>query len=144
MYQDLGSQMGKANAEVWLGGVRQATGDLPGANRLFQAAIDTFRRIGSRGSEAWELNRYAAVISATGDLTRAEKLHLEALRLARETGQSDDEAHALEGSGECHLRRGETEAGAAHLKQALDIFRRFATQPDAGRVQARLARLARA
>jgi DNA-binding SARP family transcriptional activator/tetratricopeptide (TPR) repeat protein len=141
IYQDLGNQMGQANAQVWLGSVRHSTGDLPGAGQLLQAAIDTFRRIGSRGSEAWALNRYAAVISATGDLTRAENLYLEALSLARETRQSDDEAHALEGSGECHLRRGETEADAAHLKQALEIFQRLAMQPDAERVQARLARL---
>jgi len=139
IYQDLGNQMGQANAQVWLGSMWQASGDLPGAAQLLQAAIDTFRRIGSRGSEAWALNRYAAVISATGDLTRAENLYLEALRLARETGQSDDEAHALEGSGECHLRHGETKAGAALLNQALEIFQRLAMQPDADRVQIRLA-----
>jgi tetratricopeptide (TPR) repeat protein len=141
IYQDLGNQLGQANAKVWLGSVRQATGDLPGARQLLQAAIDTFRHIGSRGSEAWALNRYAAVISATGDPTHAEDLYREALRLARETGQSDDEAHALEGSGECHLRRGETRAGAAHLKQALEIFQHLAMQPDADRIQARLASL---
>ena len=139
IYQDLGNRLGQANAQVWLGSVRQSTGDLPGAGQLLQAAIDTFRRIGSRGSEAWALNRYAAVISATGDLTHAEDLYLDALRLARETGQSDDEAHALEGSGECHLGRGETAAGVAYLKQAIEIFQRLAMQPDADRIQARLA-----
>jgi DNA-binding SARP family transcriptional activator len=139
IYQDLGNRLGQANAQVLLGSLRQSTGDLPGAGQLLQAAIDTFRRIGSRGSEAWALNRYAAVISATGDLTHAEDLYLEALRLARETGQSDDEAHALEGSGECHWRRGETKAGVSYLKQALEIFQRLAMQPDADRIQARLA-----
>jgi len=139
IYQDLGNGLGQANAQVLLGSVRQSTGDLPGAAQLLQAALDTFRRIGSRGGEAWALHRYAAVISATGDLARAENLYLEALRLARETRQFDDEAHALEGSGECRLRRGQTQAGVAHLKQALEIFQRMAMQPDADRVQARLA-----
>jgi hypothetical protein len=73
---------------------------------------------------------------------RAENLYLRALRLARETGQSDDEAHALEGSGECYLHRDETKAGVAHLKQALEIFQRLAMQPDADRIQARLASIA--
>ncbi len=87
----------------------------------------------------WVSRRNAsAVISATGDLTHAEDLYLEALRLARETGQSDDEAHALKGSGECHLRRCETAAGVAYLKQAVEIFQRLAIQPDADRIQARL------
>ncbi|HWG12353.1 MAG TPA: BTAD domain-containing putative transcriptional regulator [Streptosporangiaceae bacterium] len=139
IFQDLGNRMGQANAQVWLGSVRQATGDLAGASQLLEAAMDTFRRIGSRGSEAWALNRYAAVISATGDPARAEALYLEALRLARETRQLDDEAFALEGSGEHLLRRADTEAGVAHLQQALEIFQRMAMQPDADRVQTRLA-----
>jgi len=141
IYEALGNRVGQANAQVWLGSVRQSTGDLRAAGRLLQAAIDTFRRIGSRGSEAWALNRYAAVTSAAGDFTRAEELHLEALHLARETRQSDDEAYALEGRGECRLQRGDTEVGATHLKQALQIFQRLAMQPDADRVQARLARI---
>jgi DNA-binding SARP family transcriptional activator/tetratricopeptide (TPR) repeat protein len=141
IFQDLGNRLGQANAQVWLGSVRQGTGDLAGASQLLEAAIDTFRRIGSRGSEAWALNRYAAVISATGDPARAEALYLEALRLARETGQLDDEAFALEGAGEHLLRRTDTETGVARLQQALEIFQRMAMQPDADRVQARLAHI---
>jgi DNA-binding SARP family transcriptional activator len=141
IYQDLGNRMGQANAQVWLGSLRQSTGDLAGARQLLQAAIDTFGDIGSHGSESWALNRYAAVIRATGDLRHAENLYLKALRLARETGQTDDEAHALEGSGECRLRRDETKAGIAHLKQARKIFQCLAMQPDADRIQARLASL---
>jgi tetratricopeptide (TPR) repeat protein len=100
-------------------------------------------RIGSRGSTAWALNRYAALISESGDPGHAEALYLEALRLARETGQADDEAHALEGSGECQLSRGQTEPGAAHLRQALEIFQRMAMRPDADRVRARLTDVVR-
>ena len=81
------------------------------------------------------------MIGASGDHAHAEALYLEALRLARETGQSDDEAHALEGSGECQLRHGEIKAGSALLNQALEIFQRVAMQPDADRVQVRLASL---
>jgi tetratricopeptide (TPR) repeat protein len=141
IYQDLGDRLGQANAQACLGSVRQSTGDLPGASQLIQAAIDTFRLIGSHGSEAWALNRYAAVTSATGDHAQAERLYREGLRLARETGQSDDEAHALEGSGECQLRRGRTKASAARLNQAREIFRRLAMRPDADRIQARPASL---
>lgn len=138
IYQERGNQMGQANAQVWLGTLRQTTGDLPEAVRLLEAAMDLFRRIGSRGSAAWALNRYAAAIAASGDSARAEALYLEALGLAQETRRLDDEAHALEGSAECQLRRGETEPAVAHLKQALDIFQRMALHPDAERVESRL------
>jgi tetratricopeptide (TPR) repeat protein len=141
IYQEQRNQMGQANAQVWLGSLRQTTGDLPGAVRLLQAAMDLFGRIGSRGSAGWALNRYAAVIAASGDSAQAEALYLEALRLARETRRLDDEAHALEGSAECQLRRGETEPAVTQLKQALDIFQRMALHPDAERVESRLAGL---
>jgi DNA-binding SARP family transcriptional activator len=141
MFQDLGNQQGQANAQAWLASVRHATGDPAGATQLLEAAMDTFRRIGSRGSEAWALNRYAAVIGATGDPTTAEALYLEALHMARETHQLDDEAFALEGSGDHLLRRSDTKAGITHLQQALEIFQRMAMQPDADRVQTRLARI---
>ena len=103
--------------------------------------MDTFRRIGSRGSEAWALNRYAAVISVSGDPARAQALYLEALRLTRETCQLDDEAIALEGSAECQLRCSETETAVRHLRQAQEIFQRMAMHTDAKRVQTRLANL---
>lgn len=102
---------GQANALVWLGGVRLSADDLPGAAQLLQAALNAFRRIGSRGAEAWALNRYAAVISAAGDHAQAGDLYRDALRLARETHQLDDEALALEGIGECQLRRAGASAG---------------------------------
>jgi hypothetical protein len=47
----------------------------------------------------------------------------------------------VEGSGECHLRHGETKAGAAHLNQALEIFQRLAMPAGVDRVQMRLASL---
>jgi tetratricopeptide (TPR) repeat protein len=143
IFRTLGNRMGQANAQVWLSGVRQSTGDLPGAAQLLEAAMDTFRSIGSRGSTAWALNHYAALISESGYPARAEALHLEALGLARETGQADDEAHALEGIGECELSHGQTEPGVAHLRQALGIFLRMAMRPDADRVRARLTAVVR-
>ena len=81
------------------------------------------------------------MISASGDPTRAEALYLEALSLARETGRSDDEAYALEGSGECQLLRGGTRAAVTQLGQALAIFQRLAMHPDSDRLQIRLAGL---
>jgi tetratricopeptide (TPR) repeat protein len=138
LYRDVGNQLGQGSALALLGRVRFSVGDSPGAVRHLEAAVDLFRRIGARGNEAWALNHYAAVIIATGDHARAQAIYQDALQLARETGQPDDEALALEGIGECHRHAGDTEAGIAHLNQALEIFRRLTMEPDADRVQARL------
>jgi tetratricopeptide (TPR) repeat protein len=135
----LGEPLGQGQVLGYLGQVRLAEGDYPGAARHLEAAIDLYRRIGSRGGEAWALNHYAAVITATGDHARAGDLHQRALDLARQTHQPDDEALALEGIGECHLRAGDAEAGASHLRQALEIFQRLAMTLDADRVRTRLA-----
>ncbi len=138
LYRDVGEQMGQGNALALLGRVRLLVGDHPGAAHHLEAAVDLFRRIGARGNEAWALNHYAAVITATGDQAHAQAIYAGALHLARETRQPDEEAFALEGIGECRLQAGDTEAGVAHLNQALEIFQRLTMKPDADRVQARL------
>ena len=141
LYLNLGHQLGQGNTLTFLGQVRLAAGDLPDAARHLQAAMDLFRNIGALGNQAWALNHYAAVITATGDLTHARTLYRDALRLAREAHHPDDEARALEGTGECHLRSGDIQAGVAHLKQALDIYQRLAMKPDTDRVCTHLAQL---
>jgi DNA-binding SARP family transcriptional activator/tetratricopeptide (TPR) repeat protein len=141
LYLNLGHQLGQGNTLTFLGQVRLSAGDYPGAARHLEAAVDLFRRIGASGNQAWALNHYAAVIMAAGDLARAGTLYQDALRLAREAHHPDDEGRALEGIGECHLRSGDVEAGAAHLTQARDIYQRLAMKPDADRVRACLAQL---
>jgi DNA-binding SARP family transcriptional activator/tetratricopeptide (TPR) repeat protein len=144
LFRQLGEQVGQASALGLLGQVRLSLGDFPGAARDLKEAIDLSRRIGARGNEAWAMNHYAAVFIGSGDFTRARALYQGALRLARQTCQLDDEALALEGIGECYLRTADTQSGIAYLKQALDIFRRLAINPDANRVDTRLTELSAA
>lgn len=54
--------------------------------------------------------------------------------IAREIGMPLEEAHALEGIGRSHLKDGSRRPAAAHLRQALRIYRRIGS-PDAQRVQ---------
>jgi tetratricopeptide (TPR) repeat protein len=144
LFRQLGEQVGQASALGLLGQVRLSLGDFPGAARDLKEAIDLSRRIGARGNEAWAMNHYAAVFIGSGDFTRARALYQGALHLARQTCQLDDEALALEGIGECYLRTADTQSGIAYLKQALDIFRRLAMNPDANRVDTRLTELSAA
>ena len=81
------------------------------------------------------------MLAAAGELDRALSVYREALRLTREVNQPDDEAHALEGIGECLPRVGDADQGTGHLHQALEIFQRLGMQPDTERIHARLTRL---
>jgi DNA-binding SARP family transcriptional activator len=140
-FRELDAPLGQGMALTLLGETRRAAGDLPIAISDLQEALDLFRRLGAVGSQGWVLNFYAAAIASAGDNARALGLRRQALRMARLSHQPDDEALALEGIGECHLRAGHTAAGVLRLERALSIFRRLRMQPDVSRVQARLATL---
>jgi DNA-binding SARP family transcriptional activator/tetratricopeptide (TPR) repeat protein len=141
LYRELGHGIGAAAVLFLFGRARRRGGDLAGAARDLEAALQSFRETGSRGNEACALNQYAAVFEDAGDPARALAVYRDALQLCREVKQPDDEAAALEGIGGCLVRDGDTFDGAAHLHQALDIFKRLGMQPDAERVATRLAEL---
>jgi tetratricopeptide (TPR) repeat protein len=100
--------------------------------------MELFRAIGMRDCEAVALNYYAATLAATGRRTRALALYEQALAVHRELNKPDDEAVSLEGIAEHHLATGDPGQGIPHLNQALDIYKRLGTAPDARRVQRRL------
>jgi hypothetical protein len=70
---------------------------------------------------------------------RALELYQQALAMNRELGKPDDEAIALEGSGECLLAQGRTAEGTARLRQALDLYQRLGMRADTERLTTHLA-----
>jgi tetratricopeptide (TPR) repeat protein len=140
IHRELGARLGQANALTLLAEVSSRHGDQAGAARDLEQAIATYRDLGSRGNTANALNQYAAVIRSSGDPGRAISLYREALDLARETEQPDEEAVALEGIGETHLRQRDLPDGLAYLRQARQIYQRLG-MPAAGQITARLAEL---
>jgi DNA-binding SARP family transcriptional activator/tetratricopeptide (TPR) repeat protein len=141
LFRHLGERFGQANTLTLLGRLRGLTGDHAGALRDLHEALELFRQTGAEVNMAWALNCYAAEIAATGDTAQALVLHHQALTAARETAQPEDEAASFEGLGVCHAHLGDTETGATHLKQALEIFRHLSMTPDADRVQTSLDNL---
>jgi tetratricopeptide (TPR) repeat protein len=141
LYRGLGDRLGEAYALTELGIVRRRTGDYPAAAHDLGLALKLLRQIGSRGNESWALNHYAAVLAANGDLEKTLALHRDALLLARELDMPDEQAVALEGIGECHLRAGDSCEATASLTKALTIFQRLRQSPDIERVETRLAEL---
>ena len=59
-----------------------------------QEALDVYRELGDRGSEAEALNEVGALHKPGGDLSRARSCHQQGLDLARQIGSSWDEARA--------------------------------------------------
>jgi DNA-binding SARP family transcriptional activator/Tfp pilus assembly protein PilF len=142
IYRAVGYGQGEAEALTNLGAVRRLSGDLAGAGDAQARALEIYREIDSRHDEAWALNHYADTVAAGGDLPRALTLYQQALTMNRELNKPDGQALALEGLGVCHLTAGETETGAAHLRQALEILQRLGMAADAERVRTRLVDLA--
>ena len=136
-----GHHQGEAEALANLGTVRRLAGDPAGAQDDLGQALEIYHATGHPGDEAWALNHHAAAIAADGDLPHALALYHHALTVNRELNKPDSQATALEGLGECHLASGETETAAAHLRQALEIYKRLGMAPDAERVRTRLADL---
>jgi hypothetical protein len=62
------------------------------------------------------------LLSQTSDTQQARDHHALALTIARDLGAAQEEAHALEGIGRCHLQDGNPGEGTAKLLQALAIY----------------------
>ena len=69
-----------------------------------------------------------------GNPTRALQLYRQALAMNRELGKPDDEAIALEGTGQCLLAQDHTVEGTTRLRQALDLYQRLGMRADAERL----------
>jgi Tfp pilus assembly protein PilF len=68
-------------------------------------------------------------------LAESRDRHNQALLIARAINAPLEEARALEGIGNCHLREGHFDDAEAQLRQALAIYRRL-NSPHARRIEA--------
>jgi sugar phosphate isomerase/epimerase len=100
-------------------------GRLEEAAAVAVAALDTARRVGRRGVEAWVL-RTLGDISAAGappDLGEAEQRYREALDLARQLGMRPLVAHCHLGLGKLYRRTGKRDQAQEHLATATAMYR---------------------
>jgi tetratricopeptide (TPR) repeat protein/tRNA A-37 threonylcarbamoyl transferase component Bud32 len=116
-----GDRSGVAEALTHSANVHFDRGDLPGARRLYEQALATYREIGSRGAEAGVLNNIAVVLRSQGELERARELYEQVLAIARELGSRDAEAYALNNLAGVMLRRGDLDGAAGLYQQSLAI-----------------------
>lgn len=118
-----GNRAGVAEALTHAANVLYDRGDLTGATRLYEQALDTYQEIGNRGAEAGALNNIAVVLKNQGNLDRAKELYDEVLAISREIGSRGGEAYALNNLAGVLLRRGELDEAARLLEGSLKIRR---------------------
>lgn len=128
LHAQAGNRAGVAEALTHAANVLYDRGDLAGASRLYEQALETYREIGNRGAEAGALNNIAVVLRHQGDLDRARELYGEVLAISREIGSRSGEAFALNNLSGVLLRRGDLAGAAQGYEQSLAIRRELRDQ----------------
>jgi DNA-binding SARP family transcriptional activator len=121
--QHLGDRSGQANALYSLADVRRLTGDIPGAARDLEEALDIHRDLGDRLGQANALRYLGDVRRATGDYLGATRDLEEALRIYRGLGDRLGPAYALLYLGDVRRATGDYLGATRDLEEALSIFR---------------------
>ncbi len=98
---------------------RQETSDTNPAKAQYLEAIDLFRRVGDRCSEAKTLMELGGMFQESMDQVRSKELAEEALEICQVLGSKRLEAHALLLRAYYYLNTGEMELADADLKGAL-------------------------
>jgi tetratricopeptide (TPR) repeat protein len=121
--------------------VMAGLGDLDGAQRSFEQALESRRRIGGRLGAAQILGSLAELAYRRGDLARSRETSLEQLRMARETGAQLLAAEALQNLGRTELAQDDRGGARQHLEKALQTAVSLGGQLSAAAIRLDLARL---
>jgi eukaryotic-like serine/threonine-protein kinase len=112
---------GSARTLVLAGQVRHATGDIGGAERMYQRALPAFRSLGDRAGEANALVSLASVVWDRGDKVKAEKLLEDAASLDSESGNREGLVRALNNLALLEMSRDDLNAARVHFEESLRL-----------------------
>jgi tetratricopeptide (TPR) repeat protein/transcriptional regulator with XRE-family HTH domain len=121
--QQVGDQLGQANALNDLGRVQQMAGDYPAALRAQQSALGIYRALGLQLGEAHALSDLGNVVYFTNDYRASAVAQQEALDLYRALGDQRGEADALTFLGVVLRMTGDQLASVRALSESLSICR---------------------
>jgi tetratricopeptide (TPR) repeat protein len=110
------------------------TGDYLAAAASLTRALELFRDLGERRGEAGTSINLGELRFLCSAYREARSHYDQALSIAREISAPVEQARALEGIGRCHSQEADPGQGSAHLRQALEIYRRIGA-PEASRVE---------
>ncbi|HSA21849.1 MAG TPA: CHAT domain-containing protein, partial [Myxococcota bacterium] len=98
-------------------------GDLPGAERALDAALQAARRMGFRAEEATQLNNLGIVAREKGDLDQAVERFAAALAIDEQLKSVLGRAYDLRNLGLAEQLQGRLEQATLHLEEALQLSR---------------------
>lgn len=117
----------------------RSTGRLAEAARHLRTGIATLRKVGSLGLLTEAMVDFTEQALAEGDIRLARRRAVTAFRRARDSGSRLAMARAERILGECAFAEGDSAAGQAHLKTAIEGFRRVAAEYEEARTAVILA-----
>jgi tetratricopeptide (TPR) repeat protein len=113
------------------------TGDYPAATASLTQALPLFRDQGDRHGQTGASINLGEILFLSSAYREARSYFAQALSITRDINTPVEEARALEGIGRCHIEEGSPSQGAAHIRQALAIYRRLGA-PEAQRAETTL------
>lgn len=116
-------QVSRGHRSLAQGEAERRSGRPESARRAFGEAIAHFRAEGDLPGEAKALTRQAQIARDTGDLDWALHDQAQAIALFRRAGDGGALAHALRHAGDMFVAQGQFAYAAAHLHEALDLYR---------------------
>jgi tetratricopeptide (TPR) repeat protein/transcriptional regulator with XRE-family HTH domain len=140
LYRDLGDRLGKANMLNQLGAVQLASGRLDAASASLSEALELYRELGDQAGEAESLANLGNLELAGDRVGTALGYFGQARVIAADVASVPIEARAAEGTGRCHVRRGERAEAVAMLREALELYERIGS-PAAARARDALSAL---
>ena len=108
-----------------IGIVLMLKGDLEGALKSYEEALEIDRRIDNPLGEAHDLGDIGVVLMDKGDLDGALKSHKEALKIHRRIGNLHGEAQSLSGIALVLMRKGNLKGALKSHNDSLEIHRRI-------------------
>ena len=109
--------------EITVGNAARLAGRTHTAQQQYLRALETFRKNGDRGGEAFSLNNLGNIAKIRGDPAEAERLYRESLAIAREIGNRGGEAVSLGNLGNIAETRGDLAEAERLHRESLAIER---------------------
>jgi serine/threonine protein kinase/tetratricopeptide (TPR) repeat protein len=128
LYEEIHDRNGFAVASNSLGNILYETGDLAGAKKAYEAALNVFRETANNHATASALGNLSNVVGDLGDLTGAIKLNDQSLAIYRQIDDKVGIANALNDRGTDLTLLGDLAAAARALQQSMVIDREIGDQ----------------
>lgn len=117
-------------------------GDLKGALKMQQQALDAFNQVGDKRGAGATLNNLGILFVELGELDEAQKYYEQALAMARETSYHRGEPDPMSGAGDVLLARGDLAGAKKNYEQAMAMCKEMSEEDSIAQLNTSLAMVA--